>query len=69
MRFDESEIEELAINENDSKRADNIRAEYLIKAYIKNDLNAIESISDLEDCFSEDALLIKRNRKSSSLFL
>jgi len=63
--IDESDIEQIAMDgsgENGMKE-ENKNAEYLITAYINNDLNKIDSISNLGDSLYEDALLFKRNKK------
>jgi uncharacterized protein YbaP (TraB family) len=62
---DESDIEELALSEDDR----NVKKEYkafqnsFINIYLDNNLNAIDSISNLSDSLYEDALLVKRNKK------
>jgi hypothetical protein len=62
---DESDIEELAAEEDetDTKREYNLSMNLFIKAYVNNDLNAIERLSYSNDSLYEDALLIKRNKK------
>lgn len=61
---DESDIEQIAISgSGDNMKEDNKNAEYLIHAYIDNDLDKIERISSSQDSLFEDALLFKRNRK------
>ena len=62
---DESDIEELAMSENndDTKKAEDAMGEYFIEAYIRNDLNVIDSISNSGDSLYEDAMLVKRNKK------
>lgn len=61
---DESDIEQIAMSgSGESMKEDNKNAEYLIKAYIDNDLNKIERISNSQDSLFEDALLFKRNKK------
>lgn len=61
---DESDIEQIAISgSGDNMKEDNRNAEYLINAYIENDLNKIERISNSQDSLFEEALLFKRNKK------
>jgi uncharacterized protein YbaP (TraB family) len=61
---DESDIEQIAIGgSGDNMKEDNKNAEYLINAYIDNDLNKIDRISSSQDSLFEDALLFKRNKK------
>ncbi len=62
---DVSDIEELAMSKDngDTKKAEDTFGENFIKAYVRNDLNFIDSISDLGDSLYEDALLVKRNKK------
>ena len=61
---DESDIEQIAISgSGESMKEDNKNAEYLINAYIDNDLNKIDRISNSQDSLFEDALLFRRNKK------
>jgi hypothetical protein len=63
--IDESDIEQIAMNgsDEDGMKKDDKNAEYLINAYINNDLNKIDSISNSGDSLYEEALLFKRNKK------
>ena len=63
--IDESDIIEVAMNENNesTKKKEDALGEFFIKAYIRNDLNVIDSLSNLGDSLYEDALLVKRNKK------
>jgi uncharacterized protein YbaP (TraB family) len=63
--IDESDIAEVAMNENNenTKKAKDALGEFFIQAYIRNDLNTIDSLSNLGDSLYEDALLVKRNKK------
>lgn len=61
--IDESDIQQLALNDDKEETATNKTASVLIKTYIDNDLNAIDSISNSGDSAYTDALLIKRNKK------
>lgn len=63
--IDESDIEQLAMGGDDEemKAENDDAAEYLINAYIKNDLNAIDELTNLGDSAFDDALLFKRNKK------
>ncbi len=62
---DESDIEELALNDDnrETKKEYNLSQNTFIKIYLDNNLNAIDSISNLGDSLYEDALLVKRNKK------
>ena len=61
----ESDILELALSENNetSKKAEDAFGEYFINAYVRNDLQAIDSLSSLGDTTYQDAVLVKRNKK------
>jgi len=63
--IDESDIIEVAMNENNeaTKKKEDALGEFYIKAYISNDLNVIDSLSNLGDSLYEDAMLVKRNKK------
>ncbi len=65
--IDESDIQELAADENENESDKNKEykrsSELFIKSYINNDLDAIDSLSFSGDSLYEDALLIKRNKK------
>ncbi|MEO8820779.1 MAG: TraB/GumN family protein, partial [Ginsengibacter sp.] len=63
--IDESDIEQLAMSGDDKemKKENDSYTEYLINAYIKNDLNAINEITNQGDSAFEDAILFKRNKK------
>jgi len=63
--IDESDIEQIAMNgsDEDGMKEDDKNAEYFINAYINNDLNKIDSISNSGDSLYEDAVLFKRNQK------
>lgn len=63
--IDESDIEQLALGGDDKemKKTIDSSTEYLINAYIKNDLNAINELTNQGDSAFEDALLFKRNKK------
>lgn len=61
---DESDIEQIAIGgSGENMKEDNKNAEYLINAYLDNDLNKIDRISNSQDSLFEEALLFKRNKK------
>ena len=61
---DESDIQQLTIDDDDNKSSNtNKSTNQLIYYYIRNDLNAIDSLSGLEDSLFHDALLTKRNIK------
>ncbi|SFQ54915.1 TraB/GumN family protein [Parafilimonas terrae] len=61
---DESDILQLAVNDNEEETAaTNKAASFLIKSYIDNNLDAIDSISYSADSAYTDALLVKRNKK------
>src|SRR5690242_18834644 len=61
----ESDIEEFASGGSEEEMNDEIdeEADYMIHAYVANDLNMIDSISNLEDSAYEDKMLFKRNIK------
>ncbi len=62
--FDESDIQQLAMSNDDKSKADDNKfAELMIKSYINNDLNEIYNISYSGDSLQTDALLVKRNKK------
>jgi uncharacterized protein YbaP (TraB family) len=63
--IDESDIEQLAMSsdDNEMKKENDLSAEYLINAYIKNDLDAIEAFTNQGDSAFQDAVLFKRNKK------
>jgi uncharacterized protein YbaP (TraB family) len=58
--IDESDIKQIAMDDKENAA---IRESEFIKIYIRNDLNAIDSIINLNDSSYRDALLIKRNIK------
>lgn len=63
--IDKSDIQQLTLeddNNSKSSKKDN-STEALINYYIKNDLNAIQAMSDFDDSLYRDALLTKRNIK------
>lgn len=64
---DESDVEEIASgddnNDGDGKEKTNSALEQMISMYVKNDLNAIDKLSDLEDSAYHDKLLTTRNKK------
>lgn len=61
----ESDVLELAMSENneESKKVEDAFGEYFINAYVSNDLQAIDSLSNLGDSSYRNAVLIKRNKK------
>jgi uncharacterized protein YbaP (TraB family) len=61
--IDETDLEELVATDDESKNTIDEATEYLINAYVKNDLNAIEKLAYSGDSLHEDALLVKRNKK------
>lgn len=64
----EEDIEQIALYKNyeEFTREQNEEGNFFINAYINNDLNMIDSISNLSDTLSNDVMLVRRNIKMAA---